>query len=394
MTEDSVTQSRLLSLPGEIRELIYHKALSPAENTKDLGNGYKKYQFDLRILQVNRQIHFEALKVFHQDNIFVSIETPWPQAQQHVALEGFVPIVISEDKAARFTHTHLSVQIDAPRYQSFTEEARKFVILMEDLSTFCEMWFYSDLGHPGLNAHLKLTLQLHNPNALAFEHKPVPKALQEKLLIPFGRVKGLFGVDIQGEHYNSIEKRMRDEMAVPYDTPEQCLEEGNRLKDAGNVQLQKQNYHEAIRLYEQSFLAIHVVISHRRRSIWGDAFFHQELRSGPFRGQYGQIVRLVLRVRLVANIIQTYIKMADYVEAHFWGMRSINLMRESVEGDEPILDFPAASEMGKIYYRTGMACKALGDVTEARELLRVASLYLPNDIIVKKELATVALRLG
>ena len=50
--------------------------------------------------------------------------------------------------------------------------------------------------------------------------------------------------------------------------------------------------------------------------------------------------------------------------------------------------------MGKIYYRTAVAYKELGDKDKARKLLRVATIYLPHDNSVKKELAACALRLG
>lgn len=50
--------------------------------------------------------------------------------------------------------------------------------------------------------------------------------------------------------------------------------------------------------------------------------------------------------------------------------------------------------VGKIYYRTAVAFKELGDKTWARKLLRVAHVYLPRDENVKRELAACALRLG
>ena len=62
--------------------------------------------------------------------------------------------------------------------------------------------------------------------------------------------------------------------------------------------------------------------------------------------------------------------------------------------DEAVLGFPAATEMGKIYYRTALAKKALDEKMEARKLLRVAAIYLPRDEMVKTELAACALRLG
>lgn len=62
--------------------------------------------------------------------------------------------------------------------------------------------------------------------------------------------------------------------------------------------------------------------------------------------------------------------------------------------DEVMLNFVAANEMGKIYYRTAVAYKTLDDKSEARKLLRIAQIYLPRDPNVAKEVAACALRLG
>ena len=120
----------------------------------------------------------------------------------------------------------------------------------------------------------------------------------------------------------------------------------------------------------------------------------------PFKGKNGQAERLVLRVQLVANTTLTYLKLQDWEEAKFWGMRSIRMLREAMGADErheipaedeAVLGFPAADQMGKIYYRTALAYKELGDKSQARKLLRVASVYLPRDESVRKELAACAL---
>jgi len=239
-----------------------------------------------------------------------------------------------------------------------------------------------------------LTLKLQDPYQLSFEERPIPKSLQRKLIEPFGCVKGLDETQIQGEHYDSIEKTLREEMAVPYPTVEKCLSEATVLKDAGNKALKVKQYQEALRLYRESFLQLMIVCDGRRRSIWGDSYFQTRCRGGEFDGQSAQMVRMVLRIRLVSNTVMAYLKLEDYEEARFWGLRTINLMRSSMEGDEVILDFPAAPQMGKIYYRTGMACKAIGDNFEALDLLKVAVKYLPEDPIVQKDLDALRTRLG
>lgn len=239
-----------------------------------------------------------------------------------------------------------------------------------------------------------MTLKLQDPYQLSFEERPIPKSLQRKLIEPFGCVKGLDETQIQGEHYDSIEKTLREEMAVPYPTVEKCLSEATVLKDAGNKALKVKQYQEALRLYRESFLQLMIVCDGRRRSIWGDSYFQTRCRGGEFDGQSAQMVRMVLRIRLVSNTVMAYLKLEDYEEARFWGLRTINLMRSSMEGDEVILDFPAAPQMGKIYYRTGMACKAIGDNFEALDLLKVAVKYLPEDPIVQKDLDALRTRLG
>lgn len=269
---------------------------------------------------------------------------------------------------------------------------------MQDIAEFCQMWYYSALTYPGLNEHLRLTLTLRNPYVPTAEQASLPKALQQKLLEPFGIVKGLYELRVLGEHDSSVEKALRDAIAVPYPTPEQCLEDATELKDAGNELLKKQQYLEAIEVYRKSFAKMHVVCRGRARSVWGDAFYQQDLRGGKFDGQNGATVRIDLRVRLVANIVLAYLKLEEWDEAHFWGMRSIMIMREAMGAedgeDQVVTSFVAADAMGKIYYRTALASKELGDKSEARKLLRVAAAYLPHDETIRKEQAAVALRLG
>ena len=193
-------------------------------------------------------------------------------------------------------------------------------------------------------------------------------------------------------------------MAAPTKTPEACLEEATKFKDEGNALLQQGQHRDAIAKYEASFGAIFILCHGRRRDIWGEAHFQIILGSGPFKDQNGALVAMTLRVRLVANICLAYLKLCEYEEARFWGMRSIKMIRIAMlgegdggagdeEDDEVLTQIPAAPEVGKIYYRTGIAARELGDKEEARRLLRVAEKYLPNDQQVKRDLATVALRI-
>ena len=384
----STSESRFLQLPGEIREAVYHEVLCSINNKQDAGNQYKKYKYDLSLFLTCQQIYSEALTVFRRDNIFVSIETPWPEAQNHVAIDGYVPIVIAGDKAQQFQNMHMTVHIrPQANFAPIQEPMRRFIILIDDLPLFTEMWYYSDLTHQGMNQHLRLTLKLKDPYQRDFEERPIPKTIQRKLIEPFGCVKGLNEVKIEGEHYGSVEKTMRETMAIPYPTVEKCLDEATRLKDEGNDALRKGKYDDALRLYRESFLQLMIVCDGRRRSIWGDAYFQVQCKGGQFDGQLAQMVRMILRIRLVSNTIMAYLKLENYEEAKFWGMRTISLLRSNLDmdGDEDLTGFPALPEMGKILYRTGKAFLALGDKTQAHQHMKLAVKCLPNDPIVKKD---------
>lgn len=404
----SDTRLHLLTLPPEIRQCIYELILAPSANRHALSDEYVHYKFApaLVLFKINRQIYYESRKLFHQLNHFVQISTPWPEARNHVRWEGHVPIVAQEEKAAAFTQYTMEVKIDAPEQSALNLDfdVQRFIVHLDDLEKFCRMWFFADLSHPGLNPHLRLTLRLQDPITPDFDEKRILKSVQKRLFEPFAKVKDLADVVITGDPkpYPSVERDLRAAMAEPHASPEVCLSEATRLKDLGNVELQEKRYRNAVDLYQQAWLAMHVVIYARARHIHADAYFSCELKE-PFAGQHGQTVRLVLRVRLVANTILAYLKMEKWEEARFWGMRSINMLKEAMGADahadlraedEAVLGFPAANEMGKVYYRTALACKELDGTSEARKLLRVAAVYLPRDEHVKKEIHDCALRIG
>ncbi|KAK4986844.1 hypothetical protein LTR50_005055 [Elasticomyces elasticus] len=402
---------RFLDLPPELRESVYTLLLNPSVFRRRLPEHYFEYDFSaaLKLLKTNRQIYHEARKLFRKLNPFVRIETPWHDAQHHLKFDGHVPILLQDERADAFDDATLEITIVSPRVPFEQGEMHRFVIHVDDLDAFCKSWFYSDLTYPYLNKNLDCELTLRDPYAPDdVEDHPLPLALQRRLLLPFSQIKGLKAFTLQGPASRFLDKPLEEElragMAVPYMSAEDCLSRATKLKDEGNAALQAGRYEHALELYREGFRAMHIVILGRHRYIRGDRHFDRLMAPGSEYGdQHGQSVRLILRVRLVANTVLAYSKLKDYEEAAFWGMRSVNMLREAmgvVEGqelrpeDEAVPNFPAASEMGKIYYWTALACKKLYNKTEARRLLRVAQIYLPNDESVKKEIAACALKLN
>ncbi|KAH8886260.1 hypothetical protein GQ53DRAFT_750781 [Thozetella sp. PMI_491] len=392
--------SLLLALPPEIREQIYRIILHPRHNQVFGSDDYNSYDYTdaLVLFRLNQQIYYESRKIFRDLNIFVRIQTPWPEAQDHVAIEGHVPILMKDRRAANFKEYRLNVAIEAPQMPLEPKDMQCFVVLLNDLDKFTKTWMYADLSNPGLNSHLGVRLTLHDPYTPDWEQKHVPKWLQRDLLLPFGMVKGLARVIVEGDPapLASVKSDLRAEQLVPYKSPEACLSEATRLKAAGNAALNAGDYHKALKIYGEAWEAIHIVVRGRQRHIHAEAYFAVELTEDPWKGKNGQGERIALRIQLVANTCQVYLKLEEWDEVCYWGTRTINMMRQTVFGPvqrilspemEAMLDFPYASQIGKIYYRTAVAFERLADTHQARALLKVAAVYLPRDPHIKALLA-------
>lgn len=411
----------LLDLPPELRALILEDLLTASRNKIDLGDGYSRYKLHPSILRVNKQLHAEASQVLRRQNTLVRIETPWPQAEEHVSSEGQCPILAKGARAERCDLLSMAVQIVGPDGEYDESLPCKFIVCLEDLPALCKMWMYSNLTYPQLNMALHVTINLRNPRKATSRRaaptnpntttKPfgeeeeearaaLPKPTQTRLLAPFSMIKGLGDVRITGALDATIESSFRAALATPHPSPERCLELCAQLKDAGNAALKANNPGLALTHYASAFSAMHIIVDGRRRHTWADAFFAEQMRTGIFAGRDGSLVRMELRIKLVANTVLAYLKLREWDEAKFWGMRSIELMRENLGtaagmwADEPRDAFPARDSWAKIYYRTALACKELGEMGECRYLLRVAEAWLPRDEVVKKEVAACALKLA
>ena len=411
------------NFPPEIREQVYKILLHSVncrDNAADDDEG-PHYHFDLSVLRVSRLMHHEATKVF-QDNVFVKITTPWLEAISHVNSEGKVAIVARGDRASDFKGYHLRVYINTPDlapWSAHPHESYSMITCIQELDAFTRIWHFSNLNNMRqLNPHLTLRLDLKNPHP---PNENLPKALQRRLILPFGEVKDLhatefdfhgkpfFGYPVDEEVKNTVIKIQR----IPAPTPEECIENALAHKKAGNEKMGAKAYSAALQEYFQAFAAIHIYISGRERQIHCDAYYGQELSSGEYQHKYGHYVRMMLRVQLVANTVLAYVKMQNWEEAYFWGKRSVLLFRSSMTGADSIggegweewvqesnsMSFGAKQEMGKLFYRTALAAKNIEQKghekriqEEIDSLILAAGKYLPKDPIVRAEMKAMHMR--
>ncbi|KAJ4364007.1 hypothetical protein N0V83_009462 [Neocucurbitaria cava] len=379
-----------LRLPLELREAIYSLYFKPADrliqNTSLEAQGYfgGVYRFDLDLWRVNKQVYEESRRVWQRENVFVKIATPWPSAGMyrvylmatdgrdlvefgsngqlnHISSEGLVPIVCTDRHADAFTAHHALVQITAPFHQAVPEHT--VVVLLDDLHLFTQTWYYSALSYPMLNDRLSTTFVLRDPysedskDGEGREEKKVAGIpLQRRLLLPFEQVKGLYHMDISG-YAQEVKDELERRMAKPIPTLQQCCETAFELMTQGDTVLAANNASEALQLYIQAFKAIHILIHGRTRRVLADVFFHEGIEHGRYAGQTGMTIRVVLRLKLVSRTIAAYLKLGQWNEAAYWGMRSIRIMREAIdtEFEEFLSELLGESDVGLIYVRTATA---------------------------------------
>jgi len=408
------TPFRFLDLPAEIRNQIYSEVLCTANSRHEPSSeSPPEYRFSLGILRANRQVYHEAKNIF-LDNVFIKITIPWPEAISHIQNEGKVSTVATGKAAEACQNFYLQVAIDSaespPLSQSFGDNvisAFSIITTLEDLSAFAQVWQFSNLEHVlALNPHLQLDLNVKDPRDPS---RPVPKSVQERLLLPFGVIKDLYTLSFQSAKGllpldSAVIDALKKAQRTPEPTPEQCIERALALKDEGNrLVVAEKSYRAALKKYNDAFAAIHISVKGRDRTIHCTGYYVQTLHSGSYKGFDGHFARLIVRIQLVANIVHTCLKLEEWAEAYFWGKRSITLFWNSMssnitdEGEiggpgwdsfiaeTSTMGFRAHDEMGKIIYRTGLAARKVDEPYEARVLIQAAARYLPREESVQKD---------
>ncbi|KAH0070420.1 hypothetical protein KCU82_g16731, partial [Aureobasidium melanogenum] len=263
----------LLELPREIRDNIYTHLFEPDANRRIASDGSTIYTYShTNLFCVNRQIYHEARRIFLEQNKFIKISTPFPESRYQVADHG-VPIVASDLCAEDFSQHGLSVAIAFPL--TAAEEQDTFIIHVDDLPKFCETWFYSAADYPDLNGHLTLKLELRDPlsstplDSSTPAEKKVLKALQERLLYPFGRIKNLLRVDVTGvpKPDDAVVAEFKRLMGIPLGSPLERLILATEHKDAGNVALMANQPLEALEHYRKAWEALFIVVNGKSREI-------------------------------------------------------------------------------------------------------------------------------
>ncbi|CAI6334788.1 unnamed protein product [Periconia digitata] len=361
-------RSLFLRLPLELREHIYSYYFRPADrlDVSNFAGGLYRFEFDL--LRVNKQVHLEAHNLWRRKfAYFVRLQTLWPNAVHHISNEGLVPIVAYGPRASNFKEHAFLLEVSS--HQDPDQSEHPMIMLLDDIPQFAQTWFYSGLTYPGLNEALNLKCTARNleqrgtsSNILEDDEKStIPLDMQKRLLLPFGKIKGLSGTQLA--HFDkSVEDDLLTAMAAPYPPVHECFEECITLIEKGDELLSITprtigTARSALESFFAAFHAMHILIDGRKRRVLADAYFHENITEGRFKGQMGSAIRIILRIRLVSRCVLAYLRMGEYGEAAFWGMRSVRIMSEqmSSEFDAFIADYIGSEDMGMINARTAIA---------------------------------------
>jgi len=384
----AITPSKIgfLDLPVELRNEIYRNLLTTKRTKRYYGLSYSSYHMEFSILRTNRQIYHEAQRIF-RENKFIRISTPWPAFQTSIITEAKFPLIARCGNAMGFQRCYLQVILDYVA-DSNTKPVHDYYSCLDDLPTFCENLFFFNCMNAGFTRALGIGLHLRDPYK---KSRTLPKVLQEQFLMPFAVLKDLDRLVVGGHDTKEVENQLRDAMKIPNPTVCDYLERAAKLKDSGNEEFKAGKFAQSISLYYEAYEAMQVKVDKGTRfAVFMDGYFTlTELRNGRYAGKRGDLVRHQLGSHLNFNLIQAYLKLEDWNNALKWGERAIddierNNAHQFISDGHPSLITDA--EKSKAYYRTALACNALGKAIKRRRNLLIAQQYAPDDPNIKREL--------
>ncbi|KAH7012248.1 uncharacterized protein B0I36DRAFT_256801 [Microdochium trichocladiopsis] len=368
-----------VSLPPEIRVQIYQLLLD-----YDL-NGNYSYKHALALFRLSKLINREAKEEFFKLNIFVRVEAVWPEK---FVFERHVPIVLKDQQAERFAEHSLSVFITScnpePRRPQYS-----VVLRVGDLDNFILTWLGARLPKERFNVELRL----RNRCATAWDETITTERLQRRLLMPFAIFKPRRSLVITGEPtpLPSVTQELHAAQLVRLPTREECLTKATALKATGNEAIGQGDYHNALENYREALDAIYYIIRGGQQYKYYPFTVHGHMME-PWLGRNWQDERERLYHELMANICQVLLKLEHWNKLIEWGTQSISPFRRGGWRPSPEVEaargqgFPGFISIGKIYYRTALGYKALGDEVEALSLLEVAQVYLPHDKLIREHI--------
>ncbi|CAJ2502192.1 Uu.00g095860.m01.CDS01 [Anthostomella pinea] len=237
MTSTDSRPFRFLDLPVKIRNAVYRMLLCNFEHapTRVAVQGTSdfeklrtaKHSIEPAVLCTNQQIHREAYDVMVRENGFVHVKCVGGLPLGIGLMASCVPIVTQNAAAAdRFRGYILSVSLcanrDSPRALSVSDHPLfapcSLIILSRDLDGFCRAVADADIHIPGCSKLLVMSITVAPKLAqlLPMSQKSIgaflTEKMQETVLSPFRRLRGLKAVQVHGHVSRELANAVRDQM--------------------------------------------------------------------------------------------------------------------------------------------------------------------------------------
>lgn len=235
MASNSIQPFRFNDLPGEIRNEIYRILLCSFESTaaprRPLGHYAIRHSIDTTILRTSKKVYHEAYNIMVKTNRFVRVTLP---DDVFLPLDTGVPVVTMDDRyVRRFKGYVLSMSLSmkargvvsgTPQDDNVapSEEPVNIMLLSRDLHLFCGRFDIAYLYLPereDFGTRLMITITV----APALTEPPTPRheylrefftrMVQQDLLQPFRRIRGVKAVQIRGFVSRDIATAVENDIA-------------------------------------------------------------------------------------------------------------------------------------------------------------------------------------
>ena len=276
-TEDSTTnmateavtpqpKTNFLSLPGEIRNIIYHMVLTIPYTYDPVRRRFGKLETNL--LHVNRKVRTESSDILHGANIWVYVLICASEAD-HTSFRGerILPPGISRELFRRMGPPALFIKLEVRDEANNGETSLRggYLTAIESIRLFVRsLWKVtakdriaaakarirtgSEIELPIRNSHLSLCL-----------HKPLFHSrtnLAEICLEPFALIGTLASIKIQGDIDPAVQKKLLKRMKSLFITAKPAIDIGNGYLQQGDVARRCGDHLEARNLFDHGNLFV------------------------------------------------------------------------------------------------------------------------------------------
>ena len=359
------------------------------------------FDFQPKILLVNKQINKEARGFLYRDNLFVLIRYPYviePEFWTDLDLTlDLTQVAAGANAVSKFRSALLiSLQVDfrVPADDIFHDESQ-FVIAGSELPVFCRILKQLDNvindereSIPGFRLVLRM-FPSYRLGADAFVNTRSSKRLskrphslphQRALLEPFVALHGITKIEIadgdgKGQYIDAqLMADIKERASQPPDSMKVILNESDKIKVKGNEAFRASDFSLAYSLYS---LALQNLNSGRR-------YLNTDTREGvpsdmPEETYYRAHLLLAMRIR--SNSVAALLHLQQWVTAHERATEIIEKIRFA-KGEISI----NPDEVVKIHHRRALASKGMGKIPHAVEEIREALSLDPRNTRMKAEL--------